>query len=338
MGAVTGKGLSDLIREEFGFRVTFLLMIALIVTNFGNVVGGVRRRREQPRAVRHLEIHRRAAGGVRRLGCSSCTAPTAASRRSSSSASAFYVCYIVVGRAGASRLEGGGAVARSRGPRASASATTAICRMIDRAGRHDHRAVDAVLPAGVDRREGRHRAAVPRVAAGTSSSAACSPPSSRGSSSSPARRRCTRSASTTSRPRADAAQALRPLAGEYAYLLFAAGLFNASLFAASHPADLDGVRGLRRAGVRVGTRQEVPTKRRRSTGCIRLLIVVGAGVSWFRDFPLFTVMVLSQVANGVLLPFVLIFMLLLTNDQELMGDYTQFARVQHRRRGSRWSS
>src|SRR5258708_22938666 len=38
MGAVTGKGLSDLIREEFGFRVTFLLMLALVVTNFGNVV------------------------------------------------------------------------------------------------------------------------------------------------------------------------------------------------------------------------------------------------------------------------------------------------------------
>src|SRR3954470_15510215 len=38
MGAVTGKGLSDLIREEFGFRVTFLLMFALVVTNFGNVV------------------------------------------------------------------------------------------------------------------------------------------------------------------------------------------------------------------------------------------------------------------------------------------------------------
>src|SRR5262249_51415746 len=38
MGAVTGKGLSDLIREEFGFRITFFLMIALVVTNFGNVV------------------------------------------------------------------------------------------------------------------------------------------------------------------------------------------------------------------------------------------------------------------------------------------------------------
>src|SRR6201982_1004051 len=38
MGAVTGKGLSDLIREEFGFRVTFFLMLALVITNFGNVV------------------------------------------------------------------------------------------------------------------------------------------------------------------------------------------------------------------------------------------------------------------------------------------------------------
>src|SRR5258708_2740986 len=38
MGAVTGKGLSDLIREEFGFRITFFLMVALVITNFGNVV------------------------------------------------------------------------------------------------------------------------------------------------------------------------------------------------------------------------------------------------------------------------------------------------------------
>src|SRR5476651_2746441 len=38
MGAVTGKGLSDLIREEFGFRLTFFVMVALVITNFGNVV------------------------------------------------------------------------------------------------------------------------------------------------------------------------------------------------------------------------------------------------------------------------------------------------------------
>src|SRR5216117_2949588 len=38
MGAVTGKGLSDLIREQFGLRLTFFVMIALVITNFGNVV------------------------------------------------------------------------------------------------------------------------------------------------------------------------------------------------------------------------------------------------------------------------------------------------------------
>src|SRR5919204_607361 len=37
MGAVTGKGLSDLIREEFGFRVTFFVMVTLVVTNYGNL-------------------------------------------------------------------------------------------------------------------------------------------------------------------------------------------------------------------------------------------------------------------------------------------------------------
>src|ERR1700723_483522 len=39
MGAVTGKGLSDLIREEYGFRITFFMMIGILIINFGNVVG-----------------------------------------------------------------------------------------------------------------------------------------------------------------------------------------------------------------------------------------------------------------------------------------------------------
>src|ERR1700677_611410 len=38
MGVVTGKGLSDLIREEFGFRITFFMMIGILITNFGNIV------------------------------------------------------------------------------------------------------------------------------------------------------------------------------------------------------------------------------------------------------------------------------------------------------------
>src|SRR5436190_16008560 len=39
MGAVTGKGLSDLIREEFGFRITFFMMLAILIINFGNILG-----------------------------------------------------------------------------------------------------------------------------------------------------------------------------------------------------------------------------------------------------------------------------------------------------------
>src|SRR6201988_2425982 len=38
MGAVTGKGLSDLIREEFGLRITFFMMVGILITNFGNIV------------------------------------------------------------------------------------------------------------------------------------------------------------------------------------------------------------------------------------------------------------------------------------------------------------
>src|SRR5262249_38778707 len=38
MGAVTGKGLSDLIREEFGLRITFFMMLGILITNFGNIV------------------------------------------------------------------------------------------------------------------------------------------------------------------------------------------------------------------------------------------------------------------------------------------------------------
>ena len=52
-----------------------------------------------------------------------------------------------------------------------------------------------------------------------------------------------------------------------------------------------------------------------------LLIVGGAGVLLVPGFPLVHVMILSQVVNGMVLPFVLVFMLLLTNDRELMGDH-----------------
>ena len=120
---------------------------------------------------------------------------------------------------------------------------------------------------------------------------------------------------------AAAAEALRPLAGEYAYLLFAGGLFNASLFAASIlPISTSYVvcEGL---GLESGLDKrfdEAPA----FYWLYTLLIVAGAGVLLIPGFPLVHVMVLSQVVNGVVLPFVLVFMLVLTNDRELMGTHT----------------
>ncbi|HEX3703214.1 MAG TPA: divalent metal cation transporter, partial [Vicinamibacterales bacterium] len=119
---------------------------------------------------------------------------------------------------------------------------------------------------------------------------------------------------------ADAAQALRPLAGEYAYLLFAAGLFNASIFAASILPISTAYAVCEGLGFESGLDKkfhEAPV----FYWLYTLLIVAGAGILLIPNFPLVHVMVLSQVVNGIMLPFVLIFMLLLTNDRELMADY-----------------
>jgi Mn2+/Fe2+ NRAMP family transporter len=122
------------------------------------------------------------------------------------------------------------------------------------------------------------------------------------------------------RDAADAAEALRPLAGRYAYLLFAAGLFNASLFAASILPISTSYAVCEGLGFESGLDKkfhEAPA----FYWLYTLLIVAGAGVLLIPAFPLAHIMVLSQVINGILLPFVLIFMLILTNDKELMGQH-----------------
>ena len=119
---------------------------------------------------------------------------------------------------------------------------------------------------------------------------------------------------------ADAAEALRPLVGEYAYLLFAAGLLNASLFAATVLPISTAYAVCEGLGFESGLDKkfhEAPVFYWLYTA----LIVAGAGVLLVPRFPLAHIMVLSQVVNGVVLPFVLIFMLLLTNDRELMGKH-----------------
>lgn len=119
----------------------------------------------------------------------------------------------------------------------------------------------------------------------------------------------------------DAAQALFPLAGPYCAGLFAFGLLNASLFAASIlplatayqvAEGIGWERGLDR------TFSEAPEFYTAYTA----LILLGAGLVLVPNAPLLKIMYLSQVLNGILLPIVLVFMLRLINNPRLMSENT----------------
>ncbi|MGA7561654.1 MAG: Nramp family divalent metal transporter [Desulfobaccales bacterium] len=118
----------------------------------------------------------------------------------------------------------------------------------------------------------------------------------------------------------DAALALGPLAGKWAQWLFALGLLNASLFSASILPLATAYFVCEAFGFEAGVNRswkEAPV----FYWLYTLLIVIGAGVILIPNIPLIPVMFWSQVANGVLLPFVLIFMLILINNKDLMGAY-----------------
>ncbi|PKN20356.1 MAG: Mn transporter [Deltaproteobacteria bacterium HGW-Deltaproteobacteria-6] len=118
----------------------------------------------------------------------------------------------------------------------------------------------------------------------------------------------------------DAALALAPLAGSYASMLFAFGLLNASLFAASI-LPLSTAYTICEA---FGWESSLNTKFVEAPqfyGLYSLMIFLGAGIILLPGVPLISIMFYSQVINGILLPFVLIFMLLLINDKRIMGDF-----------------
>jgi Mn2+/Fe2+ NRAMP family transporter len=118
---------------------------------------------------------------------------------------------------------------------------------------------------------------------------------------------------------AEAAQALEPLAGKWAKSLFAFGLLNASLFAAS-------ILPLSTAHVvceGLGFEAGLDHKFREAPVFYWLytaLVVIGAAIILIPGAPLLKILILSQVGNGVWLPIVLIFMILLSNRHDLMGD------------------
>jgi len=317
MGAVTGKGLSDLIREEFGFRVTFFLMLALVITNLGNVVA------EFAGVASSLELF-----GVSRY----VTVPAAAVvvwllvvkgtyesvEKIFLTASAFYICYIIAGLLAHPDWKAAVVGTVTSPPTTAIRNYGYLFMLIGLVGTTIAPWMQFYLQAsivekGITARQ--YRTSRWDVILGCLFAAivawfiivACAAT-------------LYTTGHTDIKDAGDAAQALRPLAGEYAYMLFAAGLFNASLFAASILPISTAYAVCEGLGFESGLDKEfheAPV----FYWLYTLLIVVGAGVLLIPRMPLIHVMAVSQVVNGVVLPFVLIFMLLLTNDKELMGAH-----------------
>ena len=118
----------------------------------------------------------------------------------------------------------------------------------------------------------------------------------------------------------DAAMALKPLAGEYASMLFSFGLLGASMLAAfilplSTAYAVCEALGFERGVSK--TYKEAPA----FFSLYTALIVIGAGLVLWPDLSLYQVMITSQVVNGMLLPPILIFMVLIASNKNIMGSY-----------------
>jgi Mn2+/Fe2+ NRAMP family transporter len=119
----------------------------------------------------------------------------------------------------------------------------------------------------------------------------------------------------------EAAKALIPLAGKWAALTFAFGLLNASLFAAT-------ILPLSTAHViceGLGFEAGLDHKFREAPAfywLYTILILVGGGIVMLPNAPLWKIFIFSQVGNGIWLPIVVIFILLLINRKDLMGEHT----------------
>ena len=314
MGAVTGKGLSDLIREEFGLRITFLLMTVLVLANLTNVIAefaGVASSLELFHISRYVSVPLAAVAvwllvvkgnyqSVEKIFLFSCV---------------LYVTYVI-----------SGILVKPDWKEAAVHSVQPVL-LLDKgyiymligmvgttiAPWMQFYLQAAVVEKGITAKEyAESRIEVIVGCIMTSVIAffiivACA------------------GAIYSVHPRdiqdaKDAALGLKPF-GDYVFVLFGAGLFNASIFAAC-------ILPLSTAySVCEGLGFEAGVNRRWREAPIfyslyTLLIVGGAGVVLIPGFSLVKMILLSQVFNGVLLPFVLIFMVLLINKKDLMGDWT----------------
>ena len=318
MGVVTGKGLSDLIREEFGLRMTFFMMILLVIVNYGNVVAefsGIAGSMQLFHVSKYVSVPLCATivwllivkGDYKSV------------EKVFLIASAFYIAYIITGVVSGPdwRLALGKTIAppswnvwkdKSYVYMTVGVIGTTITPWMQ------FFLQSSIVEKGITVKQ--YKASRLDVIVGSIFSdivawfiiEAC------------AATLYVHGMRNIGVP-SDAAGAMKPLAGDFAFILFAAGLFNASLFAASILPLSTAYTVCEGMGFESGVDKgfkEAPF----FYWLYTLLIVLGAGVVLIPNFPLVPVVILSQVLNGILLPIILVFILRLINKHELMGEYT----------------
>ena len=318
MGAVTGKGLSDLIREEFGLRITFLIMILLVIVNFGNVMAefsGIAGSMQ----LFHLSKYVSVPVCVFIVWLLVVKGDYKSVEKVFLFASVVYIAYILTGVLS--------------GPDWHLALTETI-RLPSRDVWSDHNYVymtigiigttitpwmqfylqSSIVEKGISVKEYKHSrldvivgSVFTDIVAWFIIVACAATLYTHG----------VRNITEAS----DAAEAMKPLAGQYAFILFAGGLFNASLFAACILPLSTAYTVCEGLGLESGLDKSF-SEAKFFYWFYTLLLAVGAAVVLIPNFPLIQVIIGSQVLNGILLPVILIFMLRLINRHELMGEYT----------------
>lgn len=314
MGAVTGKGLSDLIREEFGLRTTFVMLTALVAANLTNVMAnfaGVASSLELFHVSKYISIPIAAVG----VWFLILKADYARIERVFLFATSLYICYIVSGIM--VQPDWKEAAIYSVRPVLMLD-TDYLAMIIGMVGTSVAPWMQfflqaAVVEKGVSAKEyaeSRIEVIVGCVLMSVIAFfiiVACA------------------GAIWANGPRdiddaVDAAEALRPF-GQYAYLLFCAGLLNASIFAACILPLSTAYTVCEGLGFESGVNRsfrEAPV----FYWLITFLIVIGGGVILIPGFPLVRMILISQIINGMLLPVILIFMTMLINRSGLMKEWT----------------
>ena len=318
MGVVTGKGLSDLIREEFGLRITFVIMILLVIVNFGNVMA------EFAGVASSLQLfHISKYFSVPICAFIVWVLVVKGDYKSVEKvflvASMVYITYIFAGVLS--------------GPNWHEALVQTI-RLPRREVWHDPNYVymtialigttitpwmqfylqSSIVEKGIEIKQYKHSRLDVIVGSFFTDLVAwfiivaCA---------ATLYAHGIRNITEAS----DAAEAMKPLAGQYAFILFAAGLFNASLFAASILPLSTAYTVCEGLGFESGLDKGFK-EARFFYWFYTLLLALGAATVLIPNFPLIKVIIGSQVLNGVLLPVVLIFILRLINRHELMGKYT----------------